>query len=198
MDVIEKLANVTKSGVGGKPPVEGAVMTGANPANQVAQSPEGRRRIPLTTPKAKLAAPAIPGYVCQWFADRAGRVQAALDAGFEFVSPTEISVNNHSLAGDPLKNGTNDLGGSRVSILGGAGENGQGMNMFLMKQRREYWDEDQAEIAARNEQVASSIRGGNDLDRNPHEAEGDGRLRYVKGAPRRKTPPNLFTPRKRG
>lgn len=193
MEVLDKLANAAGNLMKGKSPTaEAARGEVANPANEKATVVTGRRRIPLTTPRLKLETPKIEGFVCQWFADRPGRLQQAQDAAWEFVSPDEIQVNNNSLAGDVARDGNTDLG-NRISLHAGVHENGQGMRLYLMKIRQQYWDEDQKELADRSEQVAATIRGAGDVNGNPHEAQGDASLRYVKGAPRRKSAPNIFT-----
>ncbi len=173
----------------------------ANPANPPARGVTGRTRIPLSVPRLKLDTPKIPGYVCQWFADRPGRVRQAQEGDYEFVSPEEISLNPTGIAEDPLQTGNTDMG-SRVSLYGGVGENGQAERLYLMKLKEEWYLEDQKVIADRNESVAEAIRGGSiDAQVNPHRAVEDAGLQYGgmtgRTGPRRRPAPNLFTPNKR-
>jgi len=180
----------------------------ANPANEPAKAVTGRTRIPLSLPRLKLDAPKIPGYVLQWFADRPGRLRQAQEAGYEHVSPDEISLNNHAVADDPASSGNTDLG-NQVSTYGGVGEGGQAERLYLMKIPEQYWIEDEKVKADRNESVAAAIRGGatpmmNPDARNPS-APGDQSLVYGgmgarpggNPAASRNSRANLFT-RKRG
>lgn len=171
----------------------------ANPADPVAKGVTGRNRIPLSIPRLKLDAPKIPGFVCQWFADRPGRIRQAQEAGYAFVSPDEIALNESNVANDVLGDGNTDMG-SGVSTYGGVSEQGTAERLYLMKIQEDWWKADQKVIADRNESVAQAIRGGIDVAGNPHEARGDENLRYLgraSGAPMKRQQPNLFT-RKRG
>lgn len=173
----------------------------ANPADPVARAVTGRTRIPLSAPRLKLDAPKIPGFVLQWFADRPGRIRQAQEAGYVFVTPEEISLNEHNVANDVLGDGNTDMG-DRVSTYGGVAESGQAERLYLMKIQEAWWKEEQKVIADRNESVAEAIRGGMTVGGgNPHENREDANLRYLGRAsgapPARRTAPNLFT-RKRG
>jgi hypothetical protein len=126
----------------------------ANPAN----APEKRvaRRIPLALPTLKLETPEIPGYKLHWFRGTAGRIQQALNAGYEYVERDEIQINHHGLADDYEKDGNSDLG-TRVSQPAGDTVEG-GVRLYLMKIRQEFWDEDQKLVDGRHEAIANSLR----------------------------------------
>lgn len=194
----QKAALANAAGVGSAPPPVVPLPEAAKHSS-VAGMPAVRvteaTRVPLSIPKQALEVPDLPGYFLQWFADRPGRVARAQQAGFEFVVRGELEVNNMGVASDLLQDGNTDLG-NQISIHGGVGENGQSERLFLMKQKKEWYEADQKVRQDRNEQVAEAIRGGNDLGGNPHEERGDSSLRYLgqgTGGPRKKQPDNMFT-----
>ena len=160
-----------------------------NPANAPVKAKEERKRIPMSLPQQKLATPDIPGYHQHWFLG--ARVKRALAAGYEFVDPDEVDVTNTGLADDASKSGNSDLG-SRVSVLAGdmLGEDGSEQRLYLMKIKQEWWDEDQKILAERNEQIASTIRGGG----TPGVPAPEGA--YIPDA-HRKEVANIFTPKRR-
>lgn len=121
------------------------------------QKPAEQPRIPMSLPHQKLHVPDIPGYHLHWIAGTPARLQQALAAGYEFVSPEETTVTNTGLANDMSISGNTDLG-SRVSIVNGSDT--EVSRLYLMKLREEYWLQDQAALAERNEQVAQAVRGG--------------------------------------
>lgn len=168
-----------------------------NPANAAKTAVRERGRVSLATPMQKLEVPDIPGFVLQWFSDRPGRISRSQAGGYEFVGPDEVQINNFGLAADVLKDGNTDLG-SRISVYGGANEDGSNGRLYLMKIRREWWEEDEKVRADRNEAVAASIRGGKSSSPNPHEEAGDAALKYggaqEESRPRVvKSKDNLFT-----
>lgn len=104
----------------------------------------------------------IQGYHLYFFNDEPGRIQAALDAGWEFVSPEEVGF-----ASTNVTNRNTDLGNSRVSVVGGRNDQGQAVAQVLMKIKQEWWEEDQNDIQRRNDQTDAAIRkgkGGSDID----------------------------------
>lgn len=96
----------------------------------------------------------IPGYKLYGFNDDAGRIQDALDTGWEFVSPEEVGgVRNGVVSGNT------DLG-DKVRWRVGKLENGEALYCYVMKIRQEWYDEDQAALQARNDAIDEAIRGG--------------------------------------
>lgn len=154
-----------------------------NPANAPAKAPE--RRIPMALPTLKLAMPEIPGHVCHWFRGNPQRIQQALQAGYTFVSRDEVQVNSYGLANDYQGDGNTDLG-SRVSVSAGEGE-GTGALLYLMKIKKELWNEDELGVAERHEQIAAQLRG----DKGFSKGGDDTSHRYSRGENR-----NMFTPRR--
>lgn len=149
-----------------------------------------RQRIPMSVPVQKLEVPPIPGYYLYWIADRPGRVQQAIRAGYEFVTPDEAQLNNTDIAGDATQSGNTDLG-NRVSIMGGVGEDGNGQRLYLMKLREEYHLEDQKVHEARSDKIVASLRGGQ-VGASQDQA-GDADKRYI---PKQGDNRNIFTKRR--
>lgn len=98
----------------------------------------------------------IPGYHLHIMNDDRNRLAEAQDNGYEFVSPKEIEGVSENVTS---RNG--DIGDSRVRFLVGTQETGQPLYGYLMKIRQEWFDEDQADLQRRNDQIDASIRAGN-------------------------------------
>ncbi len=96
----------------------------------------------------------IPGYVLHIFNDEPGRIQTAIDGGWEFVSPDEVGG-----VKDSVTSGNTDLG-EKVRYLVGTSEKGDGLYAYLLKIKQEWWEEDQRELQKRNDRVDDAIRGG--------------------------------------
>lgn len=102
------------------------------------REPEGRQaRVPLGVARLKMAVPEIQGFVLRWINDYEGRLQQAKAGGYEFVMRDEAPA-----FGDPdIDNVNRDLG-ARVSRVV---DRTTGQKAYLMKIRREYWEQDQKE-----------------------------------------------------
>lgn len=99
----------------------------------------------------------IPGYHMHIFNDIPGRIDEALSAGYEFVSPDEIGG---------LVNGVvsrNTALDDKVRFLVGNDGNGNGLYGFLMKIKQEWFDEDSAALQSRNDVVDQAIRSGQNV-----------------------------------
>ncbi len=120
-----------------------------------------RVRIPMSSGQQKLAVPEIPGYYLHWFRGEPERIQAALNAFFEFVDESETSQNNLSLGGDAKKSGNTDMG-TRVSTLAGSelGQDGQPLRMYLMKLPWHLHEEDLKSQEAKNDNIRQSLNQG--------------------------------------
>lgn len=129
-----------------------------NPANAPDKQKPGRDRIPMSLPQQKLAVPEIPGYHCHWMRGDAARLHQAMRAGYAFVDQDEVDLNTFGLGDGPESSGHTDLG-SRVSLVSGKGENGGVERLYLMKLPLELWEQDQAAMAVRQEQIAGQLRG---------------------------------------
>jgi hypothetical protein len=107
----------------------------------------------------------IPGYHMHVFNDEPGRVQQALDNGYEFVEPEEIGGTSAKV----VSNNT-DVG-SKVRYLVGTDGVGEPKYGFLMKIKQEWYDEDQALLQQRNDKTDAAIRSGK-FTASGHSAEG--------------------------
>lgn len=117
-----------------------------------------------TTGKLKIQRQ-IEGYHMHIFNDGPGRIEQALDVGYEFVSPDEIG----SVATNVVSRNT-DIG-DKVRFLVGVGANNEPEYAYLMKIRQEFYDEDQASLQARNDAVDDAIKNGK-LTKDGHTTEG--------------------------
>lgn len=134
------------------------VEAARDPANQVRSSTDRgerpRRGVFNGTSQKLNVSTEIPGYHMHIFNDVPGRIEEALSAGYEFVSPDEIG----SIAGNVVSRNT-DLG-DKVRFLVGAAEGGGGLYAYLMKIRQEWFEEDQEDQQRANDRVDQAIRSG--------------------------------------
>lgn len=103
----------------------------------------------------------IEGYHLHVFTDVGGRIQEALDNGYEFVTPIEVGGVSENVVS---RNG--DLG-ERIRYLVNPRAEGSEQYGYLMKIRQEWYEEDQAELQAKNNTIDSSIRRGKITGENP-------------------------------
>jgi hypothetical protein len=103
----------------------------------------------------------IPGYHLHVFTDTGARIQEALDSGYEFVTPLEVGGVSENVVS---RNG--DLG-ERIRYLVNPRAEGTEQYGYLMKQRLEWYEEDQAELQAKNNQIDNAIRKGKITGSNP-------------------------------
>lgn len=160
-----------------------------SPATERALGVTDETRIPMSLPHMMLQVPEIPGYVMHWFADRPGRISRALAAGYEYVDPAEVRINNFGLAADLASESGNTDMGTRVSVHGGVSEQGGAERLYLMKVKQEWYDKDmQVREEAADRQVAALRQGLTGAER---EKLVDATKRYAKNTD------NLFTKKPR-
>lgn len=162
-----------------------------NPAEQVGTSVTEKTRVPMTAPQRKLELPEIPGYRIYWFRGEPGRIQRALRAGYEFIKPEEVDVNNFDLGGDASLSGQGDLG-DKVSVAAqdGVGDNGQFLRLYAMKIKIEYYNADQEKYEKdRIDPFVNALVGGRVSTGDGGEQPGDVQHRYRKPT----TLPKMFT-----
>ena len=94
------------------------------------------------------------GWHLHIFNDTPGRIEEALSAGYEFVTQEEIGSAVTSVVS------RNTALDGKVKYLVGASEEGNGMYAYLMKTRKEYYEEDQEQLQKRNDYIDSQIRNG--------------------------------------
>lgn len=96
------------------------------------------KRVPLGTPRSKLAVEGKdPNYAYRWVNDQGGRIQQAEQADYEFVGAGEVTVGSGV--------DRNSEVGDRVSQIVGTKEDGSPMRAYLMRIKREFYEEDQVE-----------------------------------------------------
>lgn len=99
----------------------------------IAKAPSGRtQRTPVGTRNVLTVAGKDPSYVYRIINDSGDRVQEFLDAGYELVSASSVRVGDKRV-GKATAEGTV----SQVSV-------GQGMKGYIVRIRKEWYDEDQA------------------------------------------------------
>lgn len=129
----------------------------SNPASVPARRVTAKTRIPMSLPRQNLEVPERDGWHRHWFLGR--RVEAALAAGYEYVSMSDVELNNKGVADGAEMSGSSDLG-SRVSKFSGLDENNQPEHLYLMEIPEEWYLEDQRLLAERNDKVAQALRAG--------------------------------------
>lgn len=103
----------------------------------------------------------IEGYHLHVFTDTGGRIQMALDSGYEFVRPDEVGGVSENVVS---RNG--DLG-ERIRFLVNPRAEGTEQYGYLMKIRQEWYEEDQAELQAKNNLIDAAVRKGKITGENP-------------------------------
>ena len=134
--------------------------------SNIASEPEKKVRDTNFDPERKLYLPenAISGYVLYWFRGEPGRIASAQRKGWEWVTPEEVSpyIGTLGIGVDLNESGSTDLG-NRVSAPAqeGVGPNGQYLRLYLMKLKKEYWDEDMEKyIKTRIEPIVDAFKSG--------------------------------------
>jgi len=92
------------------------------------------------------------GYVTYWHNDEYGNIQQALAAGYEFVKPEEAM----SVGSGELHEGNTDLGDKVSKIV----NRNPPVRAYLMKIKKEYYDEDRAKTEELNSQVDKALVEG--------------------------------------
>lgn len=159
-----------------------------NPANEPRKGVDDATRIPMGLPQMMLEVPEIEGYIMHWFADRPGRISRAVNAGYEFVHPDEVRINNFGLASSVLESGNTDLG-TRVSVHGSVAENGGSERLYLMKIKKEWYEKDMELREQHSDRVVNTLRNG--LTGAEKEKMADQHRRYARNTD------NIFTKRKK-
>jgi hypothetical protein len=136
--------------------------TAAPTATPAADGATRKRRNTFNGTEAKISVrQQIDGYHLHVFTDSGSRIQEAMDSGYEFVRPEEVGGVSENVVS---RNG--DLG-ERIRYLVNPRANGTEQYGYLMKIRQEWYEEDQAELQAKNNRIDSAIRGGKVSGENP-------------------------------
>lgn len=111
-----------------------------------------RRRQPLNGRALRLQVfGTIPGYHLYIAKDEGARLQLMIDAGYDFVSPSELQ-------GFGAQAHNTDPGDKVRFVLGANGS--EPLYGYLMKIKEEFWLEDQAALERVNRDIDDQIRGG--------------------------------------
>ena len=161
----------------------------ANPSNKKEKRglPKGYQPMGASL---RLEVPEREGYHRRWFRGDGGRIARAQKAGYVFVHPQDVDLNNFDLGGDANQSGNTDLG-TRVSIISGdeVGADGQYGRMYLMECPMDIYEYSRGLHQDRVDDIADAIRGGV-LGRGDDETDVDSSNRYLKGKV-----PDLFIPK---
>jgi hypothetical protein len=112
-----------------------------------------KKRVPLGAQRIKgVVANQDPNYHYHWISDVPGRIGRALEGGYELVPKESVDVGSH--------NNTNTNLGSMVSQYAGRDESGQAYNRYLMRIRKEWYDDDQCKKQSDVDNVDRAIRAG--------------------------------------
>lgn len=137
-------------------------------------------RISMNAPDRRLEVPPIPGWHLHWFADT--NIPKAIQAGYEFVDPAEVPARDRSIGGRPPGTKSEDLGGARISQIGGTDAAGRLVHAVLMKVREDWYFDDQRKIAERNLLILNQIFRKKAPIRAEGESQADYAQRYVREA----------------
>lgn len=113
----------------------------------IAKAPRGRtQRVPVGTRNVLTVAGKDPNYEYRIINDSGDRVQEFLDAGYELVQKDSVRV------GDKRVNSTTAEGSvAQLSV-------GQGQKGYVVRIKKEWYDEDQAKKQARVNELESATK----------------------------------------
>lgn len=151
----------------------------SNPANKPLELPKGYK--PMSSAMLRLEVPEKKGYHRHWFRGTPQRLQRAQQAGYRFVDPKDVDVNNFDLAGDSAKSGSTDLG-TRISVTSGddSGNPGQPTRLYLMECPQEFYEYAQKVLEKGVDLIAETLRGGKVGTSESGETVDDSTKRYLK------------------
>lgn len=86
------------------------------------------------------------GYVYRIVNDIDDRIQSLQEMGYEIVTDKNVTVGDKRIA-----NPTQEGSPVKVSV-------GQGIQAYVMRQKKEFFDEDQAAKAARNDELEATMK----------------------------------------
>jgi hypothetical protein len=108
---------------------------------------ERTRRTPINGTRSRLSVRGKePGYVYRIVNDTDDRVQTLQEMGYEIVTDSKVSVGDKRIA-----NPTQEGSPIKVSV-------GQGVNAYIMRQKQEWFDEDQAAKNAKNDELEAQMK----------------------------------------
>lgn len=136
-----------------------------NPATSADVEFDESKWVPMGSKAGRLKVPEKPGWHRHWFRTEPGRIERAMQAGYRFVDPAEISMIPQQIGGTPEQGGSTDLG-SRVSVAaGGFADNGQALRLFLMECPMRLYERAKAMLQSDTDATVDALaagRGGKD------------------------------------
>lgn len=115
-----------------------------------------RERVPFSANRKRLQVDRkFDGCVIRWFNDQDDRVQRALDAGYEFVDRDDVK----QVGDKDVTNGNTDMNSKVSRVVGRTAEN-KPIRAYLMKIRKDWYDQDQSLKQEKNALVDEAIRAG--------------------------------------
>lgn len=136
-----------------------------NPASDSEATFDESKWVPMGSKSTRLSVPNKPGWHRHWFRTEPGRIERAMQAGYKFVDPAEISMIPQQLGGAPEQGGSTDMG-SRVSVAaGGYGDNGQALRLYLMECPMRLYERAKAMLQQDTDATVNALaagRGGKD------------------------------------
>lgn len=153
-----------------------------SPANDKIKLPKGYR--PMSVGQRRLEVPPLDGFHLHWFRGTSSNIARAKQAGYEFVDPDEVSLNDLDLGGDGESDKGSDLG-TRVSVISGddVGENGQAGRLYLMKCPEELYEYSQSLLGKQLDDTVDALKGGSvGTSKDGQETRTDAQNRYLKEA----------------
>ena len=112
-----------------------------------------RERVPFGSHRQRLQTEKRKGFERHWFNDTEDRIQRAMDAGYNFVLDTNVSVGEGE-----IHQGSTDLNGKVSKIVSKGGKTP--IRAFLMEIPEHFYVADQADKEKRNRMVDDAIRAG--------------------------------------
>jgi hypothetical protein len=114
---------------------------------EINKAPSGRvRRQPVGTRNRLNVAGTEPGYEYRIVADRHGRLADFEAAGYEFVDADKVNVGDSRISQPKAQ-------GAKATV-----HLGQGVQGYVMRQKKEWYDEDQAAKQASIKETQQSLR----------------------------------------
>jgi hypothetical protein len=105
------------------------------------------RRTPINGTRNRLSVRGKePGYTYRIVNDTDDRIQTLQEIGYEIVTDSKVSVGDKRIA-----NPTQEGSPVQVSV-------GQGVKAYLMRQKQEWYDEDQAAKNAKTDELESQMK----------------------------------------
>lgn len=153
-----------------------------SPANDKVKLPKGYR--PMSVGQRRLEVPPIDGYHLHWFRGTSSNIARARQAGYEFVEPDEVSLNDLDLGGAGDSDKGSDLG-TRVSVISGddIGESGQAGRLYLMKCPEDLYEYAQSLLSSQLDTTVDALKGGSiGSSKDGQETRVDAANRYLKEA----------------